>query len=82
MVFGLIARSDFPWVDTSATTPGRKSVQPGGSTEDILTPIVLLLLVIVAKLAFSLRRHPALGLHDLLRFIRPGLMALAGVEVL
>ena len=47
-----------------------------------LTSIILLLLVVVAKLAFSLRSHTSLSLHHLFRFTGPLLMALIGIEIL
>lgn len=47
-----------------------------------LTSIVLLLLMVIAKLALTLRSHSALGLHHLLRLVGPALEALGGVEVL
>lgn len=47
------------------------------------TSIILLLLVVVAQFSFPLSRHPPLGLHHLLCFVRTarGLLSLAGVEV-
>ncbi|MGG6495502.1 UNVERIFIED_CONTAM: hypothetical protein NY603_21520, partial [Bacteroidetes bacterium 56_B9] len=35
-----------------------------------LTPIVLLLLMVISKLALALRSHPTLGLQHLLGFTR------------
>lgn len=48
------------------------------------TSVVLLLLMIVAKLALPLSRHPPLGLHHLLRLVGAarGLVSLGGVEIL
>lgn len=48
------------------------------------TSVVLLLLMIVAKLALPLSRHPPLGLHHLLRLVGAarGLVSLGGIEVL
>lgn len=52
------------------------------ATEDILTPIVLLLLVIVAKLALTLSSHAPFGLHHLVCVTLARLIALAGVVTL
>ena len=48
------------------------------------TSVVLLLLMIVAKLALPLSRHPPLGLHHLLRLVGAarGLVSLGGIEIL
>lgn len=48
------------------------------------TSVVLLFLMVVPQLALALSRHPSLGLHNLLRFVRAsrGLVALCRVEVL
>lgn len=46
------------------------------------TPIVLLLLVVIAKFTLTLRGHAALGLQHLLCFARSWLVSLVGVEIL
>ncbi len=48
----------------------------------LLTSVVLLLLMIIAQLALTLRCHPALSLHHLLGLTRTGLVTLCGIEVL
>jgi hypothetical protein len=47
-----------------------------------LTAIILLLLMVVPKLAFTLRSHPTFCLHDLFGFALTALVALRCVEVL
>ena len=46
------------------------------------TPVVLLLLVVIAELTLTLRSHAALGLQHLLCFVWSWLVSLVGVEVL
>jgi hypothetical protein len=48
----------------------------------VLTSIVLLLLVVIAKLPLSLRSNPPLCLHHLVGVILTALMSLGSVEVL
>lgn len=48
----------------------------------LLTSVVLLLLMIVTQLAFTLSRHPPLGLHHLFSFTGTCLVSLRGIEVL
>ena len=82
MVLGLIARSDFPWVEMSERTPGRESKQNQCHSTREHTPIILLLLVVVAKLSFTLRSHTPFRLQHLLGFIRSWLVSLICVEAL
>ena len=82
MVLGLIARSDFPCVETSERTPDRESKRNQCHRTKGHTPVILLLLVVVAKLSFTLRSHAAFRLQHLLGFIRSWLLSLICVETL
>ena len=77
-----MARSELlPFVETSAED--NVTQRPIFVAEQRkLTPVVLLLLMIVAKLTLPLRSHAAFGLHHLFRLVRTWLMTLVGVEVL
>ena len=82
MVLGLIARSDLPCVEISAPVSDdqqnlhciSKTIEP--------TPVILLLLVVVAQFTLTLRGHAALGLQHLFCFIRSWLVSLICVKVL
>ena len=82
MVLGLIARSDFPCVEMSERTPDRESKRETFHRRWEHTPVILLLLVVVAELSFTLRSHASFRLQHLLGFVRSWLMSLIGVETL
>ena len=82
MVLGLIARSDFPCVEMSERTPDRESKRNPCHRTREHTPIILLLLVVVAKLSFTLRSHASFRLQHLLGFVRSWLVSLICVETL
>ena len=82
IVLGLIARSDLPCVEMSAPVSDdqqnfhciSKTIEP--------TPVILLLLVVVAQFPLTLRGHTALGLQHLFCFIRSWLVSLVCVKIL
>ena len=82
MVLGLIARSDFPCVEMSERTPDRESKRKTFHRTREHTPVILLLLVVVAELSFTLRSHASFRLQHLLGFVRSWLMSLICVETL
>ena len=80
--FGLIERSDLPWVDISVAII---SINPVGTVVGNfypLTSVVLLFLMIISKLTLALSRHASLRLLHLFGFIVTRLEALSSVEVL
>ena len=82
IVLGLIARSDFPCVEMSERTPNRESKRKKCQRTREHTPVILLLLVVVAKLSFTLRSHASFRLQHLLGFVRSWLVSLICVETL
>ena len=81
-MLGLIARSDFPCVEMSERTPDRESKRNHCHRTRKHTPVILLLLVVVAKLSFALRSHASFRLQHLLGFVRSWLVSLVCVETL
>ena len=81
-MLGLIARSDFPCVETSERTPDREPKRKECHRTRGHTPVVLLLLVIVAKLSFALRSHASFRLQHLLGLVRSWLVSLICEETL